>query len=164
MFRTEDCPAKVAYQPQRQSYKKKPTGKPDVPPGFEGNNYADKLNLSTIPRIKWKRPPKVSYHLVLHSRNLFGKSPLYLIYIWENKQFLVSNTWLIGDGGESTERRTENLRISKVLEAIYPHRSTIPSRYLFAFFLCFQDITFSLLKLSLSLAFCLYTDPLFHRL
>uniref|UniRef100_A0A1J3FEQ5 Zinc finger CCCH domain-containing protein 45 n=1 Tax=Noccaea caerulescens TaxID=107243 RepID=A0A1J3FEQ5_NOCCA len=100
MFRTEDCPAKVADQPQRQSYKKKATGKPDVPPGFEGNNYADKLNLSTIPRIKWKRPPK----------------------------FLVSNTWLIGDGGESTERRTENLRISKVLEAIYPHRSTIPSR------------------------------------
>lgn len=47
------------------------------------------------------------------------------------QQFLVSNTWLIGDGGESTERRTENLRISKVLEAIYPHRSTIPSRYVF---------------------------------
>ncbi|CAA7019348.1 unnamed protein product [Microthlaspi erraticum] len=100
MFRTEDCPAKVASQPQRQSYQKKPAVKPDLPPGFEGNHYADKPNLSTIPRIKWKRPPK----------------------------FLVSDAWLVGDGGESTERRSENLRISKVLEAIYPHRSTIPSR------------------------------------
>lgn len=89
MFRTEDCPAKVASQPQRQSYQKKPAGKPDLPPGFEGNHYADKLNLSTIPRIKWKRPPKVSL-VVLHSRNL-GKSPLKLfdIYnIWENNSFL----------------------------------------------------------------------------
>ncbi|CAH2064412.1 unnamed protein product [Thlaspi arvense] len=102
MFRTEDCPAKVASQPQHLTYVKpsseKPRG-PDLPPGFEGNHYADKLNLSTIPRIKWKRPPK----------------------------FLVKDAWLIGDGGESTERRTENLRISKVLEAMYPHRSTIPS-------------------------------------
>ncbi|KAF8099835.1 hypothetical protein N665_0237s0086 [Sinapis alba] len=98
MFRTEDCPAKVA-----SSYPKQSSGKrqvPDLPPGFEGNHYADKLSVSTIPRIKWKRPPK----------------------------FLVSDAWLMGDGGESTERRTENLRISKVLEAVYPHRSTIPSR------------------------------------
>ncbi|KAJ4890181.1 Zinc finger CCCH domain-containing protein 45 [Raphanus sativus] len=103
VFRTEDCPAKVASQPQRLNYPKQSPGKrqvPDLPPGFEGNHYADKLSVSTIPRIKWKRPRK----------------------------FLVSDAWLMGDGGESTERRTENLRISKVLEAIYPHRSTIPSR------------------------------------
>ncbi|KAJ0253626.1 Zinc finger CCCH domain-containing protein 45 [Hirschfeldia incana] len=104
VFRTEDCPAKVAsHQPQRINYPKQSPGKrqvPDLPPGFEGNHYAEKLSVSTIPKIKWKRPAK----------------------------FLVSDAWLLGDGGESTERRTENLRISKVLEAIYPHRSTIPSR------------------------------------
>ncbi|KAG2329364.1 hypothetical protein Bca52824_000544 [Brassica carinata] len=103
MFRKEDCPAKVASQPQRLSYPKPSPGKrqvPDLPPGFEGNHYAEKISVSTIPRIKWKRPAK----------------------------FLVGDAWLMGDGGESTERRTENLRISKVLEAIYPHRSTIPSR------------------------------------
>ncbi|CAH8364446.1 unnamed protein product [Eruca vesicaria subsp. sativa] len=103
MFRTEDCPAKVASQPQRLSYPKQSSGKrqvPDLPPGFEGNHYAEKISVSTIPRIKWKRPAK----------------------------FMVSDAWLMGDGGESTERRTENLRISKVLEAMYPHRSTIPSR------------------------------------
>ncbi|CAN6903949.1 unnamed protein product [Brassica oleracea] len=103
LFRTEDCPAKVASQAQRHTYPKQSISKPrvpDLPPGFEGNHYAEKLSVSTIPRIKWKRPSK----------------------------FIVSGTWLMGDGGESTERRTENLRISKVLEAIYPHRSTIPSR------------------------------------
>ncbi|ESQ45396.1 hypothetical protein EUTSA_v10010301mg [Eutrema salsugineum] len=103
IFRTEDCPAKVASQPQRHNFTKISSGKPrapDLPPGFEGSHYADKLNVSNIPRIKWKRPPK----------------------------FLVNDALLIGDGVESTERRTENLRITKVLEAIYPHRSTIPSR------------------------------------
>ncbi|CAF2046702.1 zinc finger CCCH domain-containing protein 45 [Brassica napus] len=103
IFRTEDCPAKVASQPQRLNYPKQSPGRrqvPDLPPGFEGNHYAEKISVSTIPRIKWKRPAK----------------------------FIVSGAWLMGDGGESTERRTENLRISKVLEALYPHRSTIPSR------------------------------------
>ncbi|VVB05316.1 unnamed protein product [Arabis nemorensis] len=103
MFRTEDCPAKVASQPQRHNYPNQSSRKPrvpDLPPGFEGNHYADKPNVSNIPRIKWKRP----------------------------LTFLANDSWLIGDGGESTERRTENLRIAKVLEAIYPHRSAIPSR------------------------------------
>ncbi|KAG7560432.1 Zinc finger CCCH-type [Arabidopsis thaliana x Arabidopsis arenosa] len=100
IFRTEDCPAKVASQPQRHSYPKLSSGKPDLPPGFEGNHYAVKPNVSNIPRIKWKRPSK----------------------------FSVNDAWLVGGGGESTERRTENLRSSKVLEAIYPHRSAIPSR------------------------------------
>lgn len=62
VFRTEDCPAKVASQPQRLNYPKQSPGKrqvPDLPPGFEGNHYADKLSVSTIPRIKWKRPRKV---------------------------------------------------------------------------------------------------------
>jgi hypothetical protein len=48
-------------------------------------------------------------------------------------QFSVNDTWLVGCGGGSSEWQNENLRISKVLEAIYPHRSAIPSRY-FTFF------------------------------
>ncbi|VYS60042.1 unnamed protein product [Arabidopsis thaliana] len=101
VFRTEDCPAKVASQPQRHSYpSRKPRG-PDLPPGFEGNHYAVKPNVSNIPRIKWKRPPP---------------------------KFSVNDTWLVGCGGGSSEWQNENLRISKVLEAIYPHRSAIPSR------------------------------------
>lgn len=65
MFRTEDCPAKLASQPQRHNYPKQSFGKPrapDLPPGFEGNHYADKPNVSNIPRIKWKRPTKVLYN------------------------------------------------------------------------------------------------------
>ncbi|XP_010426663.1 PREDICTED: zinc finger CCCH domain-containing protein 45-like isoform X1 [Camelina sativa] len=99
MFRTEECPAKVASQPLRH-LKLSSSRVPDLPPGFEGNHYAVKPNVSNIPRIKWKRPP----------------------------QFSISDAWLVGGGGESTERQTENLRISKVLQAIYPHRSAIPSR------------------------------------
>ena len=137
LFRTEDCPAKVASQAQRHTYPKQSISKPrvpDLPPGFEGNHYAEKLSVSTIPRIKWKRPSKVIF-LYTQSRDL-EKSPFESFYVKVSfgfKQFIVSGTWLMGDGGESTERRTENLRISKVLEAIYPHRSTIPSRYLLAF-------------------------------
>ncbi|CAN8254754.1 unnamed protein product [Cochlearia groenlandica] len=100
LFRTEDCPAKVASQLPNQS-SMKPRAAPDLPPGFEGNQYADKPKVLNIPRIKWKRPPP---------------------------KFVVKDTWLIGDGGESTETLTENLRISKVLEAVYPHRSAIPTR------------------------------------
>ena len=65
MFRTEDCPAKVASQPQRLNYPKQSPGRrqvPDLPPGFEGSHYAEKISVSTIPRIKWKRPAKVVYY------------------------------------------------------------------------------------------------------
>lgn len=135
MFRTEDCPAKVASQPQRHSYPKQSSGKPrgpDLPPGFEGNHYAVKPNVSNIPRIKWKRPPKVK---IKYNPEL--GNPLKLLYlilcVLDLKQFAVNDAWLVGGGGESSERRTENLRISKVLQAIYPHRSAIPSRYLPSF-------------------------------
>ncbi|KAL1217051.1 Zinc finger CCCH domain-containing protein 68 [Cardamine amara subsp. amara] len=53
-----------------------------------------------IPRTQWKRPPK----------------------------FILNDAWLVASGEESTEIRSENLRISKVLEAFYPHRSVIPTR------------------------------------
>ncbi|EFH41339.1 zinc finger (CCCH-type) family protein [Arabidopsis lyrata subsp. lyrata] len=86
LFLTDDCPAKVAS---------------NLPPGFEATEYATRRILSHIPRIKWKRPPKV---------------------------FVLNDALLVGRGGESTETRTENLRISKVLEAFYPHRSVIPTR------------------------------------
>lgn len=74
MFRTEDCPAKVASQPQRHNYPNQSSRKPrvpDLPPGFEGIHYADKPNVSNIPRIKWKRPLKV-YYTILN----WGRSPL----------------------------------------------------------------------------------------
>ncbi|XP_010547430.1 PREDICTED: zinc finger CCCH domain-containing protein 45 [Tarenaya hassleriana] len=57
-------------------------------------------NLSDIPRLKWRYPSK----------------------------FVLSPSWRVGAGQESTERQTQNLRIAKVLEAIYPHRSAIPYR------------------------------------
>ncbi|KAG7535813.1 Zinc finger CCCH-type [Arabidopsis thaliana x Arabidopsis arenosa] len=72
----------------------------NLPPGFEATEYATRRIISHIPRIKWKRPQK----------------------------FVLNDALLVGSGGESTETRTENLRISKVLEAFYPHRSVIPTR------------------------------------
>ncbi|CAA0412412.1 unnamed protein product [Arabidopsis thaliana] len=72
----------------------------NLPPGFEATDYATKRIISHIPRIKWKRPPL----------------------------FVLDDALLVGSGGKSIETRSENLRISKVLEAFYPHRSVIPSR------------------------------------
>ncbi|XP_010446300.1 PREDICTED: zinc finger CCCH domain-containing protein 68-like [Camelina sativa] len=70
-----------------------------LPPGFETTVFPSTRN-NNIPRIKWKRPPK----------------------------FIISDALLVGSGGDSTETLSENLRISKVLEAFYPHRSVIPTR------------------------------------
>ncbi|CAF1986458.1 unnamed protein product [Brassica oleracea var. botrytis] len=53
-----------------------------------------------VPLIKWKLPPK----------------------------FILNDHMLVASGEESTETGSENLRIAKVLEAFYPHRSLIPSR------------------------------------
>ncbi|KAG2327305.1 hypothetical protein Bca52824_010033 [Brassica carinata] len=44
-------------------------------------------------------------------------------------QFILNDHLLVASGEESTETGSENLRIAKVLEAFYPHRSLIPSRY-----------------------------------
>ncbi|CAH2043069.1 unnamed protein product [Thlaspi arvense] len=44
------------------------------------------------------------------------------------KMFIPNEALLVGSGGESTETLCENLRIAKVLEAFYPHRSVIPDR------------------------------------
>ncbi|XP_010484668.1 PREDICTED: zinc finger CCCH domain-containing protein 68-like [Camelina sativa] len=70
-----------------------------LPPGFEATVFPSTRN-NNIPRIKWKRPPK----------------------------FIINDALLVGSGGDSTETLSENLRISKVLEAFYPHRSVIPTR------------------------------------
>ncbi|XP_010465719.1 PREDICTED: zinc finger CCCH domain-containing protein 68-like [Camelina sativa] len=70
-----------------------------LPPGFEATTLFPSTR-NNIPRIKWKRPP----------------------------QFIISDALLVGSGGDSTETLSENLRISKVLEAFYPHRSVIPTR------------------------------------
>uniref|UniRef100_A0A1J3FCA6 Zinc finger CCCH domain-containing protein 68 n=1 Tax=Noccaea caerulescens TaxID=107243 RepID=A0A1J3FCA6_NOCCA len=90
MFQREDCPAKVASSNVKAS---------NLPPGFETSAYPTMLNMSHIPRIKWKCPPK----------------------------FILNDALLVASGGESTETRCENLRIAKVLEAFYPYRSVIPS-------------------------------------
>ncbi|RID53899.1 hypothetical protein BRARA_G01265, partial [Brassica rapa] len=42
--------------------------------------------------------------------------------------FILNDHLLVASGEESTETGSENLRIAKVLEAFYPHRSLIPSR------------------------------------
>nr|ADQ43209.1 zinc finger CCCH-type protein [Schrenkiella parvula] len=93
MFQKEECPAKVASQSCS-----KPKAS-NLPPGYEGTEYATRRNISHIPRIRWKRPPK----------------------------FILNDDLLVACGGESTETRCENLRIAKVLEAFYPHRSVIPT-------------------------------------
>nr|ABB45847.1 hypothetical protein [Eutrema halophilum] len=95
MFRTEDCPSKVA--PQTTS---KPKASNLPTQRSQGNEYETRRNMSHIPRIKWKHPRK----------------------------FILNDDMLVASGGESTETRCENLRIAKVLEAFYPHRSLIPSR------------------------------------
>ncbi|CAA7056960.1 unnamed protein product [Microthlaspi erraticum] len=99
LFQREDCPAKVASSNVKAS---------NLPPGFERTEYGNvderteyvklRLNMSHIPRIKWKRPPK----------------------------FILNDALLVASGEESTETRCENLRIAKVLEAFYPQRSGIP--------------------------------------
>ncbi|EOA12520.1 hypothetical protein CARUB_v10026427mg [Capsella rubella] len=71
----------------------------NLPPGFEASDYASR-RTSTIPLIKWIPPPK----------------------------FIIDDAFLGGTGGDSTETPSENLRIAKVLEAFYPHRSVIPAR------------------------------------
>lgn len=108
MFLTEDCPANVA-SPKAS----------ELPP----DHYAF---TPIIPRILWKCPPKVHYPF---SSIEF----LTIVQTCDNsacvaKQFIINDALLVASGGESTEAPSENLRIAKVLEAFYPHRSVIPTR------------------------------------
>nr|AFK47452.1 unknown [Lotus japonicus] len=72
-----------------------------LPPGFEGTHASSQfeINLSRIPVISWTRPPKIVLNL----------------------------TWQVVAGEESKEVEDQHKRELRVLEAIYPRISSIPS-------------------------------------
>ncbi|KAF8410482.1 hypothetical protein HHK36_003011 [Tetracentron sinense] len=71
-----------------------------LPPGFEGAHPANQLKneLSQIPLIKWKCPPR----------------------------FVLDSDWQVAAGEESKETEVQNQREMRVLEAVYPRLSAIP--------------------------------------
>ncbi|XP_019055019.1 PREDICTED: zinc finger CCCH domain-containing protein 6 isoform X3 [Nelumbo nucifera] len=71
-----------------------------LPPGFEGAHPANQLKkeLSQIPLVKWKCPPK----------------------------FMLNPNWQVVAGEESKEAEVQNQREMRVLEAVYPRPSSIP--------------------------------------
>ncbi|KAL9328233.1 hypothetical protein ACSQ67_003236 [Phaseolus vulgaris] len=73
----------------------------DFPPGFEGNHFLNrsKDEFSRLSQIKWERPPS----------------------------FALNSKWRVATGEESRERNVQSLREMRVLEAVYPRISSIPS-------------------------------------
>ncbi|XP_050364184.1 zinc finger CCCH domain-containing protein 6 [Argentina anserina] len=72
----------------------------NLPPGFESAHPVNQLqiDLSQIPLIRWKSPPRVVLNLA----------------------------WQVVAGEESKEVQSENQRELRVLEAVYPRQSAIP--------------------------------------
>ncbi|KAF6136134.1 hypothetical protein GIB67_030182 [Kingdonia uniflora] len=109
LFLSEDSPSKVGLGAQDDLQAKASwllhstgTGSDDnLPPGFEGPQSTDqmKIDLSEMPLIKWKCPPR----LVLNPH------------------------WQVVAGEESKDSEVQNQRNMRVLEAIYPRTSSIPS-------------------------------------
>lgn len=72
-----------------------------LPPGFEGSHSSDqsKKEVFQIPLVKWERPPK----------------------------FLLNPHWQVVAGEQTEEAEVQKQRELRVLEAIYPRPSAIPS-------------------------------------
>ncbi|KAM5565063.1 zinc finger CCCH domain-containing protein 6 [Rosa sericea] len=108
LFLLEDSPSQVGLSAQdhlqaRTSWlsHSSGTGSDDnLPPGFESAHPANQLqiDLSQIPLIRWKSPPRVVLNLA----------------------------WQVVAGEESKEVESENQRELRVLEAVYPRPSAIP--------------------------------------
>ncbi|KAJ7953104.1 zinc finger CCCH domain-containing protein 6-like [Quillaja saponaria] len=107
-FLSEDCPLKVGqkYQDPLQAktswmLHSNTSESSDLPPGFEGNHLLNKSkeHLSLITRIKWKCPPLI----------------------------VLSPKWHVAAGEQSEDHNAQKLREFRVLEAVYPRVSSIPS-------------------------------------
>ncbi|XP_010271421.1 PREDICTED: zinc finger CCCH domain-containing protein 6 isoform X2 [Nelumbo nucifera] len=108
LFLSEDSPSQVGIGAQdhlqaKTSWLLHSTGMnsdDQLPPGFEGAHPANQLKkeLSQIPLVKWKCPPK----------------------------FMLNPNWQVVAGEESKEAEVQNQREMRVLEAVYPRPSSIP--------------------------------------
>ncbi|PON99487.1 Zinc finger, CCCH-type [Trema orientale] len=107
LFSSEDCPAKVGMNSQDDLQAKSTwtlpsntKGSNDLPPGFELGFAVGQsgMELSYIPRIQWKCPPKI----------------------------VPTPAWQVVSGEESEEVKHQKLREMRVLEAVYPRFSAIP--------------------------------------
>ncbi|KAM0967683.1 hypothetical protein ACFX2A_016435 [Malus domestica] len=108
LFLLEESPSQVGLSAQDHLQVKASwlshssgTGSDDtLPPGFEGAHPANQpqIDLSQIPLIKWRCPPKV----------------------------VLNFTWQVVSGDESKEMEIQNQREIRVLEAVYPRLSAIP--------------------------------------
>ncbi|KAA0025695.1 hypothetical protein IC582_018490 [Cucumis melo] len=106
LFSSEDCPSQVGLKSceplqAKTSWMLPPhTKEPNCPPGFNITDLGNQLvDISGIPLIKWNCPPK----------------------------FVMSCHWRVTAGDESTEIKTQNFREMRLLEAIYPRASDIPT-------------------------------------
>ncbi|KAK7360170.1 hypothetical protein VNO77_02151 [Canavalia gladiata] len=108
LFLSEDYPSKVGQKSQDHLQAKtssilhSSTSEPnDLPPGFESSHFLNqpKVEFSRIPQIKWKCPPK----------------------------FVFRRRWHIAAGEESREKEDQKRREMRVLEAVYPRLSAIPT-------------------------------------
>ncbi|PON39168.1 Zinc finger, CCCH-type [Parasponia andersonii] len=108
LFSSEDCPAKVGMNSQDDLQAKSTwtlpsntKGSNDLPPGFE-RGFAvgqSSMELPCIPRIQWKCPPKI----------------------------VPTPAWQVVSGEESEEVKNQKSREMRVLEAVYPRVSSIPT-------------------------------------
>lgn len=107
LFLRDDCPSKVGGKHQDTlKAKTSPALRFSgmcanyLPSGFRSGHYASglKYDLAEIPRIQWTSPPKV----------------------------VLDFNWHVVAGEESKEVEAQKLRELRVLEAVYPHRSSIP--------------------------------------
>ncbi|GKV41493.1 hypothetical protein SLEP1_g49018 [Rubroshorea leprosula] len=107
LFLMGDCPSKVAIEPEVSLNAKSlwtlhlsGVDTDGLPPGFNGGNSLTNMKneISHIPRIQWKCPPK----------------------------FAVNANWQVVAGEESEEVEAQKFREIKVLEAVYPRPSAIP--------------------------------------
>lgn len=108
LFLSEESPSQIGLGAQDHLQAKSSwlshsngIGNDDIlPPGFEGGHPPNQfqVNLSEIPLIKWRCPPRVQLDI----------------------------TWQVVAGEESQEVEIENQRERRVLEAVYPRPSAIP--------------------------------------
>uniref|UniRef100_A0ACD5UWR2 Uncharacterized protein n=1 Tax=Avena sativa TaxID=4498 RepID=A0ACD5UWR2_AVESA len=108
LFISEDSPSQAGLRPQDNLQAKGscfmhaagPSSDDSLPPGFESPQPTNdpKIDISQIPRIKWKCPPHI----------------------------LLDTDWHIAFGEESKEIATQNERMFGALEAMYPRASNIP--------------------------------------
>ncbi|KAF4355885.1 hypothetical protein G4B88_018836 [Cannabis sativa] len=107
LFLSEESPSQVGLDFQDQleakasiSHSAGISSDDVLPPGFEGANPANLLQteLSGIPIVKWKFPPK----------------------------FILNLAWCVVAGEEGQEAGIQNQREMRVLEAVYPRPSAIP--------------------------------------